>query len=469
MTNVAASITGLTTFHGTDPTSATAKALVLTTADSTTASDTNPVGDAYQTTFWVDDINVALSQTLPLALVQEDKVPNTPHLLSGKSGSITFTLSNTGFGGDLFVTAGSFTDPRFSFVSALPASIPSGESLTFEIAFDGSAETSSSTFTESLTLTLNDPFTPSIAYPLSVDFINPEGVILIDFDDEIPGNGIHDASIRNGGFEDGMVDDTFADTPFWESRFEDFAVVPQSSLDFLTLDVFPSTGFLHGYTTGFSGATANRRQPAQLFELSEWTIQEGDVFEVQYDATEGTFPTADDRGTVIIEVFDHNGNLVDDPLATGNGPSRIVSETQPLGNPAEWETFTVTTIPIRADSPWIGNRPLIRLLKNGARDNDIYVDNVFARAYIDGATPSSLTITSFSVDLSTKDVTIRFTDTGAASYSIESDADFDFSAGSTLYPLDGSEDTTTYPDEIEFSFNDPTITGSVHSFRVVAN
>ena len=43
-------------------------------------------------------------------------------------------------------------------------------------------------------------------------------VILVDYDDGDNGNGIHDASIRNGGFEDVTMTgtfDSFTETPFW--------------------------------------------------------------------------------------------------------------------------------------------------------------------------------------------------------------------------------------------------------------
>ena len=77
-----------------------------------------------------------------------------------------------------------------------------------------------------------------------------------------------------------------------------------------------------------------------------------------------------------------------------------------------------------------------------------------------------LEITSTNFDASTGRTTLRFLDSGAGSFLIESSPDLDFETGVTTIPLDGSEDRLTYPSEIEFSFIDPSVTGPRHFWRV---
>ena len=84
-------------------------------------------------------------------------------------------------------------------------------------------------------------------------------------------------------------------------------------------------------------------------------------------------------------------------------------------------------------------------------------------------TPSAPTITAFDYDSLTGDVTVRFTDTGATTYTIESDDDLDFTSSIPAYPLDGTEDTSTYPGEVEFTFFDPDTLGPKRFWRVRAD
>ncbi len=101
----------------------------------------------------------------------------------------------------------------------------------------------------------------------------------------------------------------------------------------------------------------------------------------------------------------------------------------------------------------------------GNSNYDFNLDDVIVE-YV--AIPSTPTITAIDYNPVLGDVTIRFTDTGASFYAVESDEDLDFAASVPVYPLDGSEDTTTYPGEIEFLFFDPDTLGPTRFWRVRA-
>lgn len=106
--------------------------------------------------------------------------------------------------------------------------------------------------------------------------------VLIDYDDGIPGNGIHEASIRNGGFEEGSAGQTFVQTPVWSSYFS-----PEGDTSTLTQGTNAKTGSLRGTVSGWSG-TGTRQQPAITIPASDWTIAAGDVFSVSVDWRNGS-------------------------------------------------------------------------------------------------------------------------------------------------------------------------------------
>ena len=80
----------------------------------------------------------------------------------------------------------------------------------------------------------------------------------------------------------------------------------------------------------------------------------------------------------------------------------------------------------------------------------------------------SLEITSLFFNPDNNLTSIRFTDSGAGSFSIESADNLEFN-NSTLIPLDGDEELYPETGEIEFSFIDDSVTGGRHFWRVVEN
>lgn len=199
--------------------------------------------------------------------------------------------------------------------------------------------------------------------------------VLIDFDDGNPDNGIHNSSIRNGGFEDGGVTQTFAETPFWSSYFAE----GDDSNFTLSSDV--QTGALRGLASGFSG-TGTRRHPTNTIPAADWTISAGDVFTVSVDWRNGAgFTVGSHQFQVILHVVDADGNPVLDPdNGELNNGDRLLGRNDPLLTAGEYQTFTTTSNPVPADSPWIGNQIQLRLLNTGTRTSFVMIDNVYLAA-----------------------------------------------------------------------------------------
>ena len=192
--------------------------------------------------------------------------------------------------------------------------------------------------------------------------------VLVDFDDGIPGNGVHEASVRNGGFEEGAAGQTFAQTPAWSSYFS-----PEGDSSTLTLSSNVKTGALRGLASGWSG-TGTRQHPAITIPASDWTITAGDVFSVAVDWRNGAGFSG--QLQVILHVVDAAGNPVPDPVNGEAANDRLLSRTDALVTSNQYQTFAATSNPVPQDSPWIGHRIQFRLLNTGPRTSFAIIDNV---------------------------------------------------------------------------------------------
>ena len=460
--SIAATASGLTVYHGANPTTNLAKAVVMTTSDAV-LSQTNPDSlGAYQPTFWVDSVEVSLGATLPLALYQLTSSPTLMKIADGGVKTTSFSISNVGLGQSLSIASPVFGDPRFTLLSpALPVNIAPGDTFEFVVQADMSASTSDEDILTSLGLTTNDALTTARSVALQAQVLAGGKRVLVDYDDGIA-NGVHEASILNGGFEDSPAGSDFLTTAEWFSRFS-----PEGDTVQLTYDTTPVGINKYGVASGF-GAPGERAQPVVAATLDEWTLEEGDSFTIEVTWRDGVGFVEGDFFQVIVEVVDGNGNPILDPINNAPGSDDRFSVTElyldALGTP---QTDTITTVSIPAGSPWIGGRPRFRFLKGGGRGTFADFDNVSVVGNLYSPPAGAIAITSFSYNANTNDVTLRWTDGGFATYTIESDADLDFTSGSTVYTLDGSEDDTTYPGEIEYIFNDPTATGAKHFWRIV--
>lgn len=197
--------------------------------------------------------------------------------------------------------------------------------------------------------------------------------VLIDFDDGISDNGIHDASVRNGGFEEGTAGQSFADTPSWSSYF------PEGDSSTLTQSTNVATGALRGAANGFSG-TGTRQHPTITIPASAWTIAAGDVFTVSVDWRSGAAFDLVDQLQVVLHVVDANGVPVLDPTNGEFSGDRLLSRNDSVPVLAQYKTFSITSNPVAVDSPWIGNQVQLRFLNSGARDEFAIIDNVYLAA-----------------------------------------------------------------------------------------
>jgi len=192
--------------------------------------------------------------------------------------------------------------------------------------------------------------------------------MLIDFDDGIPGNGVHEQSIRNGGFEEGAAGQTFAQTPFWSSYFS-----PEGNTGMLTLATNVRTGALRGAASGTSG-TGTRQQPSIIIPASDWTIAAGDVFTVSAGWRNGS--GFNGQFEVILHVVDADGNPVWDSLNGEGSGDRLLRRTDLLVAINQYQTFTISSNPVPSGSPWIGHQIQLRLLNTGSRTSFAMIDNV---------------------------------------------------------------------------------------------
>ncbi len=211
-------------------------------------------------------------------------------------------------------------------------------------------------------------------HPLLVVFLSLVAVVasaqtvLIDFDDGVPGNGIHEASVRNGGFEEGATGQTFAQTPAWSSYY-----TPEGDSSTLTLNTNARTGALRGLAGGWS-STGTRQQPTIAIPAADWTLAAGDVFPVSVDWRNGSGFSG--QLEVVLHVVDAAGNPVTDPLNGESTGDRLLSRTNALVASNQYQTFAVTSNPVPAGSPWIGHRIQLRILNSGPRTSFAIIDNV---------------------------------------------------------------------------------------------
>ncbi|MDB4353982.1 hypothetical protein N9Z02_01625 [Akkermansiaceae bacterium] len=399
-----------------------------------------------------------------------------PTAAAGTSKSVLF--KNLGAAMPLTIDSISLTDDGGGIfvIEDTPANgtvIASGETFEIEVAAIGGENFNTYTGEISIQTT---PADQSLTLPLSATISTGNEVyeagsaLLIDFDDGID-NGIHEASLRNGGFEEGTAGQSFVDTPSWVSAFS-----PEGDSVVGTLSTSPATGLLHGQTSGFVADLPEdeRAQIMQVIPMADWTLEAGDSFEIGFSAKGGT-NYAGQGLQVIVEVIDANGLLIGDPTnGQGGVASRLDSTPVAIsGDGSTYEALSITTIAVPRNSPWIGNGVRIRIINQGARTSFVEIDDVSVKGQFNrlqtGGPSGDVEITNLSVDSANSLVTIRFIDNGSSSYSIESDTDLDFSEGSTVTQLNGGGDRDSFPGEIQFTFVDGNATNIKSFYRIISN
>lgn len=446
-TTIAATVSGLTTYHGVNPADATAKAVVLTTSDKA-GSDTNPLG-ALQASFWVDDIEVALLETVPLALFHQATPPGAPKTLVGGTRELSFSVANAGFASDLTITSNTFATSEFSLVSpALPVSIAPGASQEFVVSGHSIQPGLTS---DAIEFATSDPVVPAPAVEVAVNGLKTTTVILVDYDDGLD-NGIHDASIRNGGLEDGPVGTTALNTPWWDLRQGVGSDADDGTP--LVYGTDAATGSKRGRINGWQGPETAHAAGLQ-FPASDWTLEEGDTFTVE-------LKWRGDTGYSLGNQLHFWLNGID---VYGNELSRFgsVGEASTNDNTSTYETYTYTTDPIPAGSPLIGQGFEVMFGLTAPGSAWYMIDDVCITAnyQVQGAGPTHLEVTGLGFEPSSQEVTMRWYNTGSAdgAYTIKSIGDLMFPGATNEFKLDGSQDYSVAPGEIQFQFIDPDATG----------
>jgi len=396
------------------------------------------------------------------------------HPSSVTSTSRVLSFSNLGAANNLGIISVSLSpesDSVFSITEA-PAngsSIPPGGTFEIEVTATGGSQFND--YTGELIIGTIPP-EQGLTIPISATISNGAeqfemgSTLLVDYDDGLD-NGIHESSIRNGGFEDGMAGQTINETPDWVNSFS-----PEGDTAVGTFDTAPATGLLHGQTSGWQliNDGEERAQPGIEIPATDWTLAAGDTLDIEFAIKGGTNWT-NENFEVIVEVLDEFGTLVNDGLNGQNNASRWLSlPITFLNGGFDYETVSITTPEIQRNSPWIGNHFRLRIATSGPRTSFLHIDNVSVTANFKTLLEPSgaLEITAIDYNAGTGETTLRFLDSGAPGFVIESSPDLDFDEGATTIPLDGTEDRLTYPGEIVFSFTDPSATGLRHFWRVKA-
>jgi hypothetical protein len=431
----------------------------------------------------LDDFTLSVGAlgTDPLLLVEggDYLFSDLIHPTGTASTTRTISFRNAGITNNLTLDSISLTgnsEGIFSITSAPTDGTVVAPGATFEIEVTATGGGQFNDYTGELVLA-TDPAGQGRTFPVSANISTGTELfmtgskLLVDYDDGLD-NGIHESSLRNGGFEDGANGQSLFDTPSWISSFS-----PEGDSVAGTLSTSPATGSFHGQSSGFvvtdpaAVPAEERTQPAVLLELAEWTLAAGDTFDIEFSAMGGTGFDGNNL-QVIVEIIDEFGGLISDPLNDAGGLGRMAALPFNFGGDSSvYQVFSATTPALPRNSPWIGNRARIRILHGHSRTSFINIDNVSITGNFNTLVTAQgePNITALDVSLDDQEVTIRFRNNGASSFSIESDLDLDFNSGSTLFPLDGSEDRSTYPGEIEFTFEDFNLVGPRHFWRVVPN
>lgn len=184
------------------------------------------------------------------------------------------------------------------------------------------------------------------------------------------------APLRNGGFEDngGFEEDAAAQTltaaPWWDSYFA------EGDAALALTNETPRSGLRHALMTGYQG-TGNRVHPSQTIDAATWTIEEGDIFSIRFYAKAATgFDAGVDQAQVIFHVVNSAGNLVSDAVAGEFAADRQMSRDFAIPAGGNWQECSAVSKPVRAGSPWIGQRLKMRILHTGDRSESMALDDV---------------------------------------------------------------------------------------------
>jgi len=164
-------------------------------------------------------------------------------------------------------------------------------------------------------------------------------IILVDYDDGIPNNGIHDVAVRNGGFESPPAGDfqPFSNTDNWIN-------LQGSQTEEARRTNFQDTGIF---------SSVNNNSPTKMFGLdTEYTVALGDVFDLQFSARRALKSSRDT--TLTADLF-----VTDDDTITGN-VAAIIGTVIVSNMPKVFTTYGDTFGPILAGDPAIGKRLFLR-------------------------------------------------------------------------------------------------------------
>lgn len=202
-----------------------------------------------------------------------------------------------------------------------------------------------------------------------------------------------ETGLRNGGFEGDLAAETFTAAPFWDSYF------PEGASAVAVVGTDPRSGARHALISGYQGS-GNRLQPSQTISSAEWMIAEGDVFTIQFYGKAATgFDAGTDKAQVILHVVNGSGALVwDNTSGEAGSGDRLVSRDISIPTAGQWHAGTVTSNPVRAGSPWIGQRLMVRLLHTGDRNEFLAIDDVKVTAGRDAGSYPGVLASAYAFD-----------------------------------------------------------------------
>ncbi len=482
-TNVAYTVSGITTRHAVDLAAQTPGAHVFTTGDRSSGSNPSLATSA---SFWIDEVYATAADSLPVARLAVTPPPAEFRVVEGSTTNGLLTLANTGIGADLAVTGIGFSDTNFFLTSGtVPASVPWSASADYGIRFDATAlageqvipvaiavatangvgqptQTVSSAglvyraesplFNGSFEFAGADPATDNDTFLVWAEQGTASRIM------DVPGlvtgsttaayiDRVETPAVQFGRMEQTLLREAadfdldlyFAVQDTTNRQFYLQLYGPRSGSARVTLRYQASEGGWHAYTdaAGWQLVMGNTVLAPSIDVDGNHSLNDpGDtrnVYRLRVRARD--WDTA--AGYYDLEVFDAAGASVDSAASL-----TIFREAEPMG---------VARVQFTTE---YGNLP------------GYWIDDISMT--VSGATPPAATITRFAFDPPTRTVSLRWTDTGGA-YAVAIGDDLtDIDTNVTVNGTNGQVDTNSVPGEIRFDFVDPYPDAPIQFLRINA-
>ncbi len=184
--DVAATATGLTTYHSSPIGEHRPAAFTFTTGDHSDSSGNGDLDPIWSSSFWLDEIYFSLGEPLPFPISTVASPNVSVRAWPDEIGATDFALRNDGLGADLSVLDFDSSDTRFGAVApALPATVAPGETEGFTVEYDTAGLIGEGVYYTDFAVTTDSVLTTVQEIPVEVLVFAPGNYIFGSF--EVPG------------------------------------------------------------------------------------------------------------------------------------------------------------------------------------------------------------------------------------------------------------------------------------------